>query len=291
MELKALFYTIFKSLNPESHKELHEHKLGFAIKYFFFVLILFIFIMFILLIPSFVSINAFIENKTANFDKMDVNFSFSLKQSFNVLNDPLIRVDNQSNMSNEALLITQDGIYYRPIFSKPRLIPFDAGVDVRTNSLLKNTLSTMIWFMLPSLLLWSILFFAIYFIILILITYILALVFAWVFRIGVGWPRLLKSSIYASTILIGLQLVLMPYYRTIIIPVAAYWILMIIIILLLKDETQMHGRSNAFDNTRSAGSFGKSKKDSYDVDESGNLKSARRRRSVDEENEGFVELK
>jgi len=242
------------------------------------------------------TLNTFIGNATNNFDQMDINFSFSLKQPFNLVDTPLIRVEKDNNLTNEKVLITEQGIYYRSLFffGSTQFIPIEKGMDARSSDNFKNALTTLFWFMLPSLFFWSIILFAIYFIIVIFVTFILALVFSWIFQISLGWSRILKSAIFASTILIVLQLVLMPFYRSILLPLIAYWVLLLIVILLLKDELQPHGKSNIFVDHSSGkhkDGFSKSpRQDSFDVDEHGNVKGNRKKRSADEENEGYVEL-
>jgi hypothetical protein len=292
MELKQLFHTIFKSLNPESHKELHERTFGYAFKYFFFILLLSMVLMMVLFIPKFLSLPAAIEGDTQNFERMDINFSFSLLQSFNMLEDPLVKIEKKGvNFTDEKILITEEGIYYKQyfFFGNPRFVPINEGFDIKSG-IMRSSVSTVLWLLLPSIIFWGLIFFAIYFLIIIMMTCLVFMLFSWAFRISLGWTRVFKSAIYSSTVLVSLQLILMPFYRIVILPVVAYWILLLIVILVLKDEMHPHGRSSLFVESSHHKDVFK-KHESFDVDETDNLKSGKRKKSFDEENDGYVELK
>ena len=301
MGLKQLFYTIFKSVNPDSYDELNEQSIPYALKYFFFITFISILVMFILFIPIFFSFPAFFDQKTANFEKLDLNLSFALKEPINLLSDPLIRVGNpDDNITDARLLITEDSIYYKSffLFGKTKSIPLETNINIKSSETIKSGLMNLLLFLLPSFIFWSIIFFCIYFFVVILFTFLLALLIVWAFRMSISALSLFKTSIYASTIMIALQLIIMPFYRIIFIPVFAYWILMLIIILLLKDEKRSSGKSNVFAE-ESYGSkhkdvFSKhSKEDSVNSDEHGNMQSSvkKHKKSFEEENDGYVMMK
>jgi len=252
--------------------------------------------MYLLFIPGIIKFPAFIADKTSNFQRLDFNFSFSLKDSFNLLDDPLIKVEqNFSNMTDARVVIAEDGVYYKQFYflGRQNTIPLEQSMNAKNSAVLKSNLSSLLLFMFPSIIFWSLIIFIIYFLVAILVTYLLASIFSWAFRINIGWLNMLKTSIFSATVLIALQLILMPFYRIIWIPLIAYWLLLLIIILLLKDETRAHGKSSVLiDGGGSKDIFRKGpKQDSYDVDERGNFKGSKKKRSVDEENEGYVELK
>jgi len=98
---------------------------------------------------------------------------------------------------------------------------------------------------------------------------------------------ILKSAIYASSILIILQNILMPFYALLLIPLIAYWIMFILVLLLLREETIPHGSERIIYKEHNANKdIFKSHKES---DENEPLK--RKKHSFDEENEGYVMLK
>jgi len=252
--------------------------------------------MFILFIPTIVNIPSLWNEKAANFEKLDVNFSFQLKEPFYLLKDPSIKIDNHgNNLSDEKVLITQDGIFYRSFFffGSKKGIPLNKDVDISQSSNVTTFLNLALWFLIPSLFVWSIILFSVYFALIIFITSLLAMLLAWAFRIGLSWFKLLKVSVYACTIMILIQLILMPFYRLFIIPLVAYWVLVFIVIFLIKDELMPHGTSSVRVSDSRKNIFAvKRKSDSEDinVDEEA-ITPKKRKKSYEEENDGYVELK
>ena len=208
---------------------------------------------------------------------------------------------------HELVLITPDTISYKRylVFGAIREIPLTGGVDVASSERARTLISLGILFILPALFFWAVIFSIVYFGVIILITYILILIMAGLFRIESTLLKLIKLCIFASTPFILLQLVLMPFFRIFVLPLAAYWILVFIVIFLWHDDkvkgrgggyvTFGHSEKKDIFGGGDSGSRSKRKvdvKDKYDVDEDGNLKSSsRRHKSVDEDNEDYVELK
>jgi ABC-type multidrug transport system fused ATPase/permease subunit len=310
MNLKPHFYNVFKTLNPYNYKELSECKFSNALKYYVFVVFFSVVVMFLLLVPYFYYTGVHISESVAHFDNFTVNSNFQLKESFNLLSDPVIRFDSENvNMTNELVLITPDMISYKRylIFGELREIPLSGEIDVLGSERVRSLISLGILFILPALFFWAVVFSLVYFGIMILLTYILILIMAGLFRIGSTLLKLLKLCIFASTPFILLQLILMPFFRVFILPLAAYWVLVLIVIFVWHDDTlkdKRHGEGYVFGRNEKKEIFGSHEgsdsasrhktdvKDQYDVDEKGNIKSsARRHKSVDEENEEYIELK
>jgi hypothetical protein len=294
MDLKNYFYTIFRSLNPESYVELTDHDVGRAIKYFFFVILISSVIMFLLFIPAMWDTSSLLNEKVKNFDNLDINFSIKLGESFILLDDPLIRVSdsaNSINITNEKLLVTEEGVAYRQFFffGKETLFEWDKDVDLK-ETLFDSSLNRILLFLAPSLFIWGTLSAMLYYIVIILFTYILSMVIIWILGMRMSWDKTLKAAIYSSTIMIIVQMLVFPFYRLFIIPLILYWLLYVIVIILIKDETKGHGPSQVLFDRKS------NKKnnvfdDDVDVDNRSNVKKSKSKRSYDEENDGYVELK
>ena len=255
---------------------------------------------------------SYISQSTAHFNSFNVSSSFQLKDSFNVLSDPVIRFEGaEKNVTNELVLITPAGVFYKKylVFGSQKEIPL-SSVNVVDSAKAKILLGLGIFFILPSLFFWSIIFSIVYFSVIILITYILLLLITGLFRMGIGLGKLLKTSIYASTIFIMIQLLLMPFFRMFLLPLLVYWILLIIILFLWHDQHKgEHSNDNSRDDaerhsskskdifgTKSGSSNSSSNKiearDSYDVDEHGNMKgSSKKHKHSSDEDDGYVELK
>jgi hypothetical protein len=308
MDLKSKFYTIFKSLNPYNYQELTEHKFSQVIKYYFFIIIFSLCIMFLIFIPYLFYVGTFVTNSVSHFDELNLTSEFSLKDSFNILSNPVIRLESDNkNMTNEMVLITPQAISYKHylLFGPVREIPLQKGIDLATSTRARTLIGLGLIFIFPSLFFWSIWLSLVYFSVIILITYIFVLIITGLLRINLSLFRLFKSCIYASTIFIMLQLILMPFFRMFFLPLAVYWLLMLIILFLWRDhgkserDPEHSGKSGSKKNIfgeRSGNSFNKSSskadiRDEYEVDENGNAKgSSRKHASRSDEDDGYVEL-
>lgn len=312
MNFKPLFYTLFKSLNPYNYKELIENKFSQIIKYCFFILFFAIFLTFILLIPAIYSTNEYISQGTSHFDNIILRSDVSVKDSFNILNTPLIRFENNTNnITDEFLLITPETISYKSylFFGSQKDITLKQDVDLASNERAKKAIGLIFFFMLPSLLFWSIIFSMIYFTIIIFLTLIVMLMISGILRINIGISRLLKVCMYSSTVLILLQLLLMPFFKVFALPLAIYWILILVVLFVLRDnfEDNKNRRSNYNSDNKESKTksiFGQNKsssnsrkintpiQDSYDVDANGNIKgSSKKSRKYSDDDDGYVELK
>jgi len=312
MDLKSKFYTIFRTLNPYNHQELSENKLATVLKYYFFIIIFSVLLMFVLFIPNIYSARSNVASGLEHFDNLTVNSQFNVKESFNILSDPVIRFEqSDDNVSNNLVVITPDSLFYKRyiFFGEQRGVSLNKNVDVANSDRAQKIISIGFFFLLPALLFWAVVFSIVYFAVIIFVTYLLVMTISGVMRIDVSMLRLLKMCIYASTIFILLQLVLMPFIRVFILPLIVYWLLVIIILFLWQDSmfksrktssddreifSSHEGHKNIFGGSGISRHDGVEKRDSYDVDEHGNMKAsatAKRHRSFDEENDGYVELK
>jgi len=317
MDFKPLFYTIFKSLNPYNYKTLVGQKFSQILKYYFFILFLTILLMFVLFIPTIYSTTNYVSRGIGHFDNLTLSSNFVLKDSFNALNAPLVRFENvNSTITNEFILITPETVSYKSylFFGSQRDVILKHNTDLTTDDRAKMWLGLLFFFMLPSLLFWSIIFSIVYFTVIILLTLIVMLMISGVFRINIKIASLLKVCIYSSTIFILLQLLLMPFYRIFALPLAVYWLLILVILFVLKDnldtsKRDVHGahytnnsssskNDSIFGSRRSSTSSISSSKnrieerDSYDVDENGNIRgSSKKSKHISDDDDGYVELK
>jgi hypothetical protein len=313
MDLKSKFYTIFKALNPYNYKELAENKFSQVLKYYFFIILLSVIIMSLLFIPFLYYTGSYVAESVSHFDNLTVNSDFKLKESFNILSNPVIRFETENkNMTNELVLITPEHVSYKHylIFGAERDIPLIRGVDIANSARAKTLISLGVFFLLPSLFFWILVLSIVYFTIIILITYLFVLIITGLLRMSLSMFKLLKLCIYAATIFIVLQLLLMPFFRIFWLPLTAYWLLVVIILFLWRDESSREERNEERSNTfnhhggktkeifgsksESSSKIGRKTEvqDEYEVDEKGNLKgsgSSKKHRHSDED-DGYVEL-
>lgn len=286
MAFKELFYTIFKSLNPESYDELIHRRLSNSIKYFFFITFLSLMLACILLLPALYSMPGYWNDKVSNFEELNINFSFQLKDSFYLLDDPAIRVEQKgSNLTDARVLITEDGIFYKSfiLFGQKKVIPLHDSYYLKGQ---QKTFSKLMFFIAPAIIFWTSVFFTLYFIVIVLVSVLLSTIIAWSLGSRIRFITVLKVGLYSSTILVLLQLLLLPFLRTVFIPLIAYWLLLLIILFLLRDEHKSHGSY--------VGPREDSKRDIFsrkDSDDDGPAPKRKRKVDFEKENEGYVEWK
>jgi hypothetical protein len=294
MEWKELFYDIFRTLNPDSYDELVGQEFKHAFRYFTFILLLSVLFMFILSVPAFLSFPSYLQDRTSGLESLYLNKGFTTDSPVKIFDDPDIYLSNDANVSDGEIVITHDAIYAPEyyFFGKMKPRPLDMQLDLKNAETIRSKIYPALLFIIPSLFFWSIIFYTIYFWIIILGTFIIASILKWAFRSDISWRATLKTCIYSSTILISLHLVLLPFFRMFFIPLVAYWILVLLVLFLLREEKRT-GRSRGSDDYgihHQKSKVGTEKRDSYDVDERGNLR-GKRKRSYEEENDGYVELK
>jgi len=314
MDLKSKFYTIFKSLNPYNYKELAENKFTQVLKYYFFIILLSVIIMSLMFIPFLYYTGSYVAASVSHFNNLTIKSDFALKDSFNIMSDPVIRLEaDNKNMTNEFVLITPDHLSYKRylIFGAEQDIPLMRGVDVANSTRAQTLISLGVFFLLPSLFFWVLVLSIVYFTIIILITFLFVLIVTGLFRMSFSISKLFKLCFYSATIFILLQLLLMPFIRIFWLPLTAYWLLVLIILFLWRDESlradrdEGHsGSSYGHHGSKTRDIFGDKSEsgfraehkvqvqDEYDVDEKGNLKgsSGSKKHKHSDDDDGYVEL-
>ncbi|MFA5797655.1 MAG: DUF1189 family protein [Candidatus Woesearchaeota archaeon] len=301
MEFKPLFRTLAQSINPYAYHELREHKFAYAMKYFCFLLLLLLAIMFILFIPALFYAPQDIQSAASNFNTFTFKSDISFDTPFIFMEDPLVVFSKNATLGDATLLFTDNGVYYRSfiVFGKVQELPFDKETDIKNDAYATRTLSMFLFFLGPSLFFWAFVVFAIYFWIIIFITFLLGILLTRLLSIPLRLSRILKTAVYTSTILVVLQLILMPFYRLFYLPIIAYWILFIIVIVAIKDGEEKPGTSVAYDAPKHSSKSGiwdkpssSSREDRHTRgDEYPTPSASKRKRSFDEENDGYVTLK
>jgi hypothetical protein len=322
MNFKQNFFNIFKSLNPYNYIELSNNRITLVLRYFFFLVMLLVTTLFLISVPYLYNADKYVSGGSSHFDVLTFQANLQVKEPFNIMAEPLMRVDKTgTNSSDAAVLITPEKISYKKffLFGAERSVPLNNTIDVVNSQDARNLVVKGMYFILPSVFFWSVVFWMIYFLAIIIFTYILVMMASGSLRIDASAVHLFKLTIYTSTILIITQLALLIFYKNMVIPIAAYWIFIMFVIFLWYDNPPGRGgavRSRSTnggeDDSDSSSSktdsiFGSKKKvsgfsygtsssgksskpDSFDVDERGNLKSSKKKRSFDEENDGYVEL-
>ena len=158
MDFKSKFYTIFKSLNPYNYKDLSEHKISYALKYFFFIVLFSSIVMLLLFIPTIYNTKDTLNSGISHFDNFTISSQFSAKESFNILSDPLIRFEStEKNITSEFVLVTPQTISYKKylLFGSRQDFPIVHEINLVSGENAREILSFWIFFILPSIFFWA----------------------------------------------------------------------------------------------------------------------------------------
>ncbi len=305
--MKPLFHAILQSFNPYAYPHLTEKRFSFAMRYFCVLLFFTLIATFILLIPALFMIPQYAQSRAANFDTLALQLDMHFTTPFVIAADPLIVADTNTSMRDATILLSNDALYYKSfiLFGKEQRIPLDKTLDLKNDPSLAQSVGMVFFLLSPALFFWAFVFLSIYYWIMIALTFIIGLLLVWILRFSIRPSRIFKVALYASTIMILIQLLLFPFYRLFYIPLIAYWLLFILVLLTLRDSETPKGASQTITTSKSRDIFADDhnqrgglsrqsapRQDSYDVDERGNLKSGpKRKKSFDEENDGYMTLK
>jgi hypothetical protein len=226
MFIKEVIFTIFKSLNPDSIKELIEGKLKDSLKYFSFLVLFALILASLLLLPKLVTFQKTIDEKFSKFDY----FNISIKQK---MNSPLILTENpfpkividttqDRNLTDEDLLITENKIIRKGLFKEETTeIESFSNILYNKDKIQKFVIYASI-IMVPSLFVIAYLFYFIKFMLIILAAWAIAILILKLTKHKFKLARIFKIAVYSSTIMILLEMISMPFVRLRLIPLLIF---------------------------------------------------------------------
>ena len=249
--------TIFKTVNPYAYRDLATRSYKDSQDYFLSILFIIFCISVLLFLPAFASMPKTIEGKIDEFSVLSADIRLQSKEP--VLfpeKNPVVIVDTTGtyqNLTKEKALITGDTLYTKaglcfwtdslcflvPKEKRVESVPLTEFSDIVTH---KKSISTMITILfllaLPALLISLYLLFAIKYILIILITTgLVFLISRFIMKSKFPYYRLFRVGTYAITLVIILDLLLMPFRINLyFIPVLIYFGLLLVGCYLIKDE-------------------------------------------------------
>jgi hypothetical protein len=231
--------TIKESFFPKHYKELISQPLHQAIKYFFVALTLGLIIMFLFLIPLGIMYINSIESKTNNLSQFVINISVQQKDPVVFTQKPLIVLDlSKENKTDEHVLINEHTIIYDKffIFGQNEIQFRDYANLLQNMTSLKRILYIVFIALLPSLFFVLFIYFTIKYLAIALIASILGYFIVSISKQEIKYLAALKIALYATTLLILLDIVILPFYFFILLPVIAYAIFYGICIWLVSEK-------------------------------------------------------
>ncbi|MEM4267965.1 MAG: DUF1189 family protein [Candidatus Woesearchaeota archaeon] len=242
--------TIAHSLYPSKYPQLVSRTFRMALDYFFTLVFLSVFIVFLVSVYKFASFQYNLDKELEKFEKLEVKVDFKVSEPVKLGNSFVI--DNERNYTNEELLITQRGVFSKPllcILLQPVCL-FDKKTRFKEGSSLSNVLQhkdalkraallTLV-IMLPGLLLLFFAFYALKFLLTVFIAALVAFIVTRLSRYEVTFKQLILCAIYSSTILIIFEVLNLYFAYFYLIPLIAYIIMFTICIMLIGEREHVY---------------------------------------------------
>jgi len=216
MRFTQRIVTLLKSLNPDSYAKLcSEMKLGDVIKQFLFTYIILFALMLILLVSAaFVGAPA-LQQKLASFDSFTLGGNFSASAPVTLLTHPKVTINLQENatLDGSTVAFTKQGISWkRWLLFGSASRPWSSLTDVKTAG--NGVYLALLVFLVPSIAFWAGLGFFALSAILVLLFGLLAWLVPRLWRVRLSVANAYKIAIFASTVMMAVQLLLFPFWRS-----------------------------------------------------------------------------
>lgn len=209
------FKTIGKSLYPHSYFDLQERKFRYALKYFFSLLLLVHILMIIIAVPKLILLSGYFDEQFAKIDKFELNLDLKTKQPiYFTEKEPSVVINTNESIQTEykKFLVTNDKIFFKESLLKTSEIDISQYENVLGKKDAMKKFATVLFFiLLPAILTLMYVYSAVKYLVLIFLTGIIAYLLTWIFRYRVTLKSAFISSIYASSIMIILEVITIPY--------------------------------------------------------------------------------
>lgn len=206
--------SMLKSLNPKYYLDLGEKKLGNAVRYFFALVAIMFLVMAVISIPQLMFIKSDMDKSLLDISKFKVDASLATKAPvFIPKNSPILTIDTTGNKTwdKELVFITDKTISYNA-FGKKKEISLST-YDLENNRKgTENAVSSLILFMLPSIIFFYYAAYALKYLAIIIGTALAAFLFAKLMRNGITINQALALSFYTSTIMIIIEILTIPFF-------------------------------------------------------------------------------
>ncbi len=235
---------LFKTLNPDAYDKLcREFSLLGAWKQFFFNYSILFALMLLLFVPAVLLGAAGLQAKLAGFDAFTLGGNFSASEPVVLLRTPDIVVDltGDAAMTNEEVLFTKEGVSWKPwlLFGETSRT-WDEISDLTGAS--RGALFLFLLFLAPSLAFWAGTLFLVGYLLIAIVASIFAFTLPRVWRHKVPYATALKLCLFAATVMMAVELLLLPFYRNWWLPVLLYVVFLAIGIALVGDRELSGGK-------------------------------------------------
>jgi hypothetical protein len=220
-------WTILKSLNPDSLKDLSERITKDSLKYIFSLIAISLLLMVIVAIPKLIFLPAYINNQFGKFNNLSINMTTDMKEPVTIVqSNPQLIIDTTGNITKLGkanLLITKHMVMYRSLF-KVKAFNISGFENILEN---KKGAADLIIFLavlvFPMLLVMLYIVYSLKYLIIIIITVLLSFVVLKLIKHKIKFVHLFNLIIYASTSMILLELLTLPYLYNYLLPIPLFF--------------------------------------------------------------------
>ena len=226
MNIKEFLFIIFKSLNPDSLKQLIEGKLKNSIVYFSFLILFGLILASLLFLPQLVSFPNAMEEKFSKFDYFNISINQKMNSPLILTEEPLPKIvidtTQERNRTDEDLLITETSMIRKSLFGEEKTeVESFSNILYNKDKIRKFVIYTAI-IMIPSLFVLGYLFYFIKFVLIILASWAIALLILKLTKHKFKPLKIFKIGLYSSSVMVLLEIITSPFIRLRLIPLLIY---------------------------------------------------------------------
>ncbi len=236
---------LLKTLNPDSYAGLcAQLKLGDAVRQFLFTFLFLFALMLLLLVPAAVVDAPLLRSRLASFDSFAVGGNFSAARPVTLVAQPRVVVDLSGNASLDgaSVLFSDEGVSWKRwlLFGESSR-PWSALTDAKRAP--AGTYLFLLLFLAPSIAVWAGLLFLVKDALLVILFGLLAWLLPHLWRVRLSAANGFKLALFAATVMMVVELLLFPFWRTWWLPLLLYAVFLAIGVALVGErDFAMHGR-------------------------------------------------
>ena len=207
--------TIGKSMYPHSLRKLGERKLGEAVSYLLSLVFVSFIIMSIFALPTLIGIGGYVNDQFSKVEELSIDINFKTTEPIIITErNPQIAIDTTgtiAEVNDTRALVTNEAILYT-FFGRTRSINLTQFKDVKANK--DEVTKNLLWLLLlilPSVIIGLYVIYLLKYIILILLVTWIVYGICRIFNLKLKFKRLLTMGIYASTIMVILEIIAIPF--------------------------------------------------------------------------------
>ena len=215
------------SLNPRKYGALSALGFRHGIRYIAVILLLLFIAMSIISLPKVSRFPGEIRAELDKFEQFDIDVQQSMTGPALFLGkDPQVVIDTTgqvSEMTSEKLLITNEFLSYRPYGRVRQINVTELKMLTNNKDQISNLLTWVLILIIPSVLLASYVLFFIKYIVLILIMTLIVFTVNRMMKKDKGLRKSFMVSLYASTIMMLIEILFLPFDSSILLPFLQIW--------------------------------------------------------------------